>query len=141
MPFLQQIKASQLGITPCYVKNQTEQGILFYPPNHYHRSEAMGAQCANCQTIIWVTGRWHPVLYREIQLNDGIEYRKEYQNRIKDFLTSLPKCPECQLNQYGLFIDNVTQPQLKKGIKKEQNKNSLVWWLGTKDELDRLHIE
>ncbi len=151
MLFLKQVPASYLAITPYYIKNKESRGFWFSPPNHHGSSEAVGAQCAVCNTIIWITGRWHPILNRKMQHSSGEKYREEYRIKIKDFLNSLPECPDCHHQKYDLFINNIGIPRLQDGSLLDENdelinaeiqdkREVLVWWFGSKEELERLKL-
>lgn len=56
--------------------------------NEYERAEPLGAQCANCHTIVWVTGRNDPILNQDdTNIPDsGPIYREYYQMKILHIL-------------------------------------------------------
>ncbi|MEA1230519.1 hypothetical protein ODQ17_14185 [Acinetobacter sp. IRS14] len=157
MRSLHQVAASQLGIGVWYQKGFEQNGILFIRPNHYHPSEAMGAQCANCNTIVWITGRNDPILNEDLPeyaVNGGSLYRNYIENNTKRFLNSLPSCPACHQQAYDLFINNLVIPRYQNGddplvdkdhgINEEMTvkvKDKAVWWYGDQAEAKRLSLK
>lgn len=155
MRTLRQVAASQLNIGAWYQKGFEHKGILFIPPAHYHSSEAMGGQCANCHTIVWITGRNDPILNEDAANipDSGPLYREYYQNNIKRFLQSLPCCSNCHQQSYDLFINNIVTPRYQNGddpsLDKDQGVNEEmsakikdipVWWYGNEAEAKRLKL-
>ncbi|MCG6036398.1 hypothetical protein [Acinetobacter oleivorans] len=156
MRSLHQVAASQLGIGVWYQKEYEHKGILFTPPNQYHSSEAVGAQCANCHTILWIIGRNDPILNEDNTSipDSGPVYREYYQNKLKRFLKSLPPCPACHQQAYDLFINNLVIPRYQNGddplvdkdhgINEEMSakvKDIPVWWYGDEVEAKRLSLK
>ncbi|RLZ08823.1 hypothetical protein EAH57_07295 [Acinetobacter sp. 2JN-4] len=157
MRALHQVAASQLGIGVWYQKGYEQKGILFTPPNEYERSEALGAQCANCHTIVWITGRSDPILNEELPdyaVHGGPVYREYIQDNLKRFLRSLPACPHCHQQAYNLFINNIVIPRYQNGddplldsedygVNEEMSakvKDKAVWWYGDEAEAKRLDL-
>lgn len=120
-------------------------------------SEALGAQCGNCNTIVWVTGYSDPILNEKKPNNipdSGPIYREYYQNNLKRFLHSLPRCPHCHQQAYDLFINNVVMPRYQNGdnplldnedygVNEEMSakvKDIPVWWYGDEAEAKRLNL-
>ena len=99
-----------IGCRRLVSKRIEQKGILFTPPSEYERSEALGAQCRNCHTILWITRRSDPILFKEIPNN-----RESYHDHNKHFLQSLPACPHCHQQAYDLFINNVVIPRYQNG--------------------------
>jgi hypothetical protein len=52
-------KAGEVGIQPAYIKGKEKHGLCYFT---WHDSEAVGGQCANCNKIIWVSQKQHPIL-------------------------------------------------------------------------------
>ncbi|ENX35542.1 hypothetical protein F889_01211 [Acinetobacter colistiniresistens] len=145
---LRLVAASQLGVGAWYQKGFEQNGIIFTPPSEYERSEALGAQCGSCNTIVWITGRSDPILNREMP-----SHLESYQDRRDRFLKSLPVCPHCHQQAYDLFINNVVIPRYQngdyysldsdQGVNEEMSakvKDIPVWWYGDKDEAKRLNL-
>jgi len=150
MRSLHQVAASQLGIGVWYQKEYEHKGILFTPPNQYHSSEAVAAQCANCHTILWITGRSDPILFKEVNNQES------YDDQHERFLRSLPLCPNCHQQIYDLFIHNTTltrfedgspypkYPEEYYGVDEEMSapvKDKAVWWYGDQAEAKRLNLK
>ncbi|ENX57385.1 MULTISPECIES: hypothetical protein [Acinetobacter] len=149
MRTLHQIAASQLGVGVWYQKGYEMKGILFTPPSEYERSEALSAQCSNCHTIVWITGRSDPILFKEKPNN-----QESYHDHNRRFLKSLPACPHCHQQAYDLFINNLVVPRYQNGddplLDKEENgvneemsakvKDKAVWWYGDEAEAKRLNL-
>ncbi|RYE54378.1 MAG: hypothetical protein EOP48_12450 [Sphingobacteriales bacterium] len=156
MRALHQVAASQLEVGVWYQKGYEQKGILFTPPNHHHSSDVFGAQCANCNTIVWIAGRGDPVINEkkpENIPNSGLIYREYHQNKLKRFLWSLPACPHCHQQAYDLFINNVVIPRYQNGdyysLDSDQGANEemsaqvkdiAVWWYGDEAEAKRLNL-
>lgn len=151
-----QVPASQLGIGVWYQKGYEQKGILFTAPNNYHPSEALGAQCANCNTIVWLNGRSDPILNENDKNipDSGPVYREYYQNKLKRFLKSLPACPHCHQQIYDLFISNLVIPRYQNGddpsldkdlgVNEQMSdkvKDIRVWWYGDEAEAKRLNLQ
>lgn len=157
MRSLHQVAASQLGIGVWYQKGFEQNGIFFIRPNHYHPSEAIGAQCANCNTIVWITGRNDPILNEELPeyaVNGGPLYRNYIENNTKRFLKSLPSCPHCYQQAYDLFINSTIMPRYQNGdyysLESDLGPNEEmsakvkdipVWWYGDEVEAKRLSLK
>lgn len=61
MRSLHQVAASEIAVIPYYLKGYQQHGLQ-YGINEYERAEPLGAQCTNCHTILWITGRNDPIL-------------------------------------------------------------------------------
>ncbi len=118
-----------------------------YGINEYERAEPLGAQCTNCHTILWITGRNDPILNEDDSNipDSGPIYREYYKNKLKRFLSSLPFCPNCHQQAYDLFVNNTTSsrfedgspapkyPEEYYGVDEEMSakvKDKAVWWYG-----------
>ena len=139
---LKQVPASSARVFPYYIKNMEKKGLI-YTTNQY--SEAKGAQCGHCHTIVWVLGRKDPILNEKkpdhIPDNDPIPYRVYVEEKLERFLRSLPPCPECHTQSYDLFVNNVTTTRFKDGTSaldfvpsyscnhelSESAKDTLIW--------------
>ncbi|OTG79137.1 hypothetical protein B9T33_13150 [Acinetobacter sp. ANC 5054] len=153
MRVLHQVAASEIAVIPYYLKRYQQHGLQ-YRINEYERAEPLGAQCANCHTIVWITGRNDPILNEDHSNipNSGPIYREYYQNKLKRFLRSLPICPQCLHQAFDLFVNNVTFSRFEDGspfpkefygIDEEmsfQVKDKAVWWYGDEVEVKRLDL-
>lgn len=96
MRTLHQVAASEIAVIPRYLQGYQQHGLQ-YGTNQYQRAEPLGAQCGNCHTIVWITGRNDPILNEDASHipDSGPLYQEYYQNKLKRFLRSLPVCPHC----------------------------------------------
>lgn len=156
MRALYRVAASQIEVIPYYYKNYQKHGLQ-YESQRDSRAEPLGAQCGNCHTIVWITGRSDPILNEDdSKISDsGPVYREYIRNKLKRFLKSLPVCPHCHQQAYDLFVNNVTLtrfedgspypkiPEKYYGIDEEMSakvKDKAIWWYGDKDEEKRLNL-
>ncbi|ENV32980.1 hypothetical protein [Acinetobacter gerneri] len=156
MRALHQVAASQLGVGVWYQKGFEQNGIAFTSPNEDEIFETLGAQCANCHTIVWITGRSDPILNEEVPQyakHGGPAYRKYIKDNLKRFLRSLPSCPHCHQQAYDLFINNIVIPRYQngesysletdQGVNEEMSakvKDIAIWWYGDETEAKRLNL-
>ncbi|MCH7295610.1 hypothetical protein [Acinetobacter higginsii] len=143
---LHQVAASEIAVIPYYLKGYQQHGLQ-YRINQYERAEPLGAQCSNCHTIVWITGRSDPILFKEAPNN-----QESYHDHNRRFLKSLPACPHCHQQAYDLFINNITLkrfedgnpfPQEFYGVDEEMSakvKDIPVWWYGDEAEAKRLNL-
>ncbi|MEB3792589.1 hypothetical protein [Acinetobacter sp. IK40] len=146
MRTLHQVAASEIAVIPYYLKGYQQHGLQ-YRINQYERAEPLGAQCGTCHTIVWITGRSDPILFKEKPNN----YESYHERRMR-FLKSLPTCPYCHQQAYDLFINNVTLKRFEDGspfpnefygVDEEmsaQVKDKAVWWYGDEAEAKRLNL-
>ncbi|MEB3792582.1 hypothetical protein [Acinetobacter sp. IK40] len=149
MRALHQVAASEIAVIPYYLEDCQQHGAL-YGINQYERAEPLGAQCGNCHTIVWITGRSDPILFKEAPNN-----QESYYERRMRFLKSLPACPHCHEQAYDLFINNMTSTRFEDGspypkypeedyaVDEEmtaQAKDKAVWWYGDEAEAKRLNL-
>lgn len=133
-------KASEVGVQPAYIKGMEQHGLCYFT---WHNSDAVGAQCACCNNIVWVDSRLNEIL-NEQKPNEipdsGDGYREYYTNKLDRFLNSLPSCPLCGKTKYDKFINNVSFPRFPDGITFNDELNNIelinedpdnieIWWL------------
>ena len=107
--------ASEEGIEPYYIKGLEKHGLIFFLG---HNSDAVGAQCKYCHSIVWVNARLDPILSETRPDNvsaSGEDYRSYYKDNLNRFLNSIPACPECGKQEYDLFISNSDYPRFSDG--------------------------
>ncbi|MDO3665015.1 hypothetical protein [Acinetobacter higginsii] len=143
---LHQVAAREIAVIPYYLKGYQQHGLQ-YRINQYERAEPLGAQCGNCHTIVWITGRSDPILFKEAPNN-----QESYYDHNRRFLKSLPACPHCHQQAYDLFINNVTLKRFEDGspfpnefygVDEEMSakvKDKAVWWYGDEVEAKRLNL-
>lgn len=156
MRALHQVAASEIAVFPYYLEDCQQHGAL-YGINQYERAEPLGAQCGNCHTIVWITGRSNPILNEDDSKipDSGPVYREYIRNKLKRFLKSLPVCPHCHQQAYDLFVNDVTLtrfedgspypkvPEKFYGIDEEMSakvKDKAIWWYGDEAEAKRLNL-
>ncbi|GAA5584886.1 hypothetical protein Acal01_00017 [Acinetobacter calcoaceticus] len=150
MRTLHQVAANKIGVIPYYL-NMYQQHGLQYDSQRDSSAEPLGAQCANCHTIVWITGRSDPILFKEAPNN-----QESYDDQHKRFLRSLPACPNCHQQSYDLFVHNTTltrfedgnsypkYPEEYYGVDEEMSakvKDKAVWWYGDEAEAKRLNLQ
>ncbi|UTO20376.1 hypothetical protein NGC85_04620 [Acinetobacter sp. Z1] len=143
---LHQVAASEIAVIPYYLKGYQQHGLQ-YRINEYERAEPLGSQCGNCHTIVWITGRSDPILFKEAPNN-----QESYHDHNRRFLKSLPACPHCHQQAYDLFINNITLKRFEDGsafpnefygVDEEMSakvRDIPVWWYGDKEEAERLNL-
>ncbi|MBP7546525.1 MAG: hypothetical protein KA754_01080 [Corallincola sp.] len=137
---LVQRPASSCGIDPSLIKGQQQHGLCYFM---WPESNAVGAQCQHCHTIIWTNSRKNPALNAPIPAGTpecGEGYRLFYHEKIKNFLASIPACPNCGKSCHDRFINNVHFPRFEDGTEFDSNNGNVelislnpqevtVWWL------------
>lgn len=109
------VSASEIGVEPARIRGREPDGIVFFT---WPDSPAVGAQCGNCHSIVWVDQRSNPILNEITPLTvpeSGQEYREYQAAKIQRFLTSMPACPNCGSSNFDRFINNVNYPRFPNG--------------------------
>ena len=136
MKNLKKISANAVEIMPALVKGMEKHGYCYFM---WETVNAVGAQCANCHTIVWQDPRKNTILTEQkpADVPDyGDKYTAYYQQNIQRFLKSQPNCPECGSNNYDLFINNVNFPRFADGtvfdeeqdVTLEEHPDIMIWW-------------
>lgn len=104
MRSLHQVAASEIAVIPYYLKGYQQHGLQ-YGINEYERAEPLGAQCTNCHTILWITGRNDPILNEDDSNipDSGPIYREYYKNKLKRFLSSLLPA-QIVINKHMIYL-------------------------------------
>ena len=135
--------ASDIGVQPAYIVDNEGRGLCFFT---WHDSVAIGAQCSNCNTILWLDPRFDSVLSEGKPDNisaSGKGYNAFFKNKIKRFLKNLPPCPSCLCESYDRFVNNTSYPRYPDGTEFDDNNGKVclinedpdkvyVWWLDKK---------
>lgn len=136
---LNEVSAYSVGIKVIWIIGRERSGVAFSVDES--RSNAVGAQCGNCNTVVWTNVRDNSIL-GEVVPSDipafGMEYKKYYQEKIVRFLRSMPGCPNCGERIFDRFVNNVNAPRFSDGstwaadgtIRTELAFDQLIWWLG-----------
>lgn len=137
MTTLKKISADSVGVIPAYVRGQEEHGLSYFLWEDVY---AVGAQCANCHTIIWQNPLTNPILAatKPAHIADsGPQYTAYYQQNIQRFLKSQPSCPQCGENHFDFFVNNVNFPRFADGavldedteVTIDEQPKAQIWWL------------
>jgi hypothetical protein len=134
---LRKITANAVGVIPAYVSGNEKHGFCYFM---WETANAVGAQCANCHTIVWQNPFNNEILSEDTPSgvpDSGKQYVEYYLQKVRRFLTSQPKCPECGSNHFDLFVNNVNFPRYSDGttfdedqdLTLEEHPNAQIWWL------------
>lgn len=93
MRSLHQVAASEIAVVPYYLKGYQQHGLQ-YDSQRDSRAQPLGAQCANCHTILWITGRSDPILFKEVNNQESYDDQHE---RFFTFIASMPKLSSTDL--------------------------------------------
>lgn len=138
MQILKKIAAHAVAVMPVLIKGMEKHGYCYFM---WETANAVGAQCANCHTIVWQSPLNNKILSEEKPANvpdSGKQYADYYQQNIDRFLTSQPVCPECGSNHYDLLVNNVNFPRYADGtlfdeqqdLALDEHPSAPIWWLG-----------
>lgn len=136
MKNLKKISANAVEVMPALVKGMEKHGYCYFM---WETANAVGAQCAKCNAIVWQNPRKNTILTEQkpADVPDyGDKYTAYYLQNIRRFLKSQPNCPECGSNNYDLFINNVNFPRFDDGtvfdeeqdVTLEEHPEALIWW-------------
>lgn len=109
------VAASEIGVEPARIRSHEVDGIIYFT---WPDSPAVGAQCGNCHSIVWVDQRLNPILNeaRPAEVPESGQGYREYQaGKIRRFLASMPACPHCGGSSFDRFINNVNYPRFSDG--------------------------
>jgi len=108
---LMQVYGSEAGILAYRIEGHEEHGLVFFADRD---GDACGAQCTNCNNILWTSVRSNSILNEKKPDNIpdyGPGYRDYAFSKIERLLDSLPECPVCQIKHYDVFITNFIYPR------------------------------
>jgi len=95
-----------IGVEAYRIEGYEKHGLVFLSERG---RGACGAQCANCNNILWTSVGENSILNEEIPdsvPDSGPVYSDYFYQKIKRFLGSLPECPECKKKHYDVFFTN-----------------------------------
>jgi hypothetical protein len=132
------VSANQANVYPAMINGRSDLGYCYFV---WADSGTVGAQCSNCQNIVWVDSRKNKIL-SELKPDDipdsGTLYQEYYWGKISRFLSSINDCPDCRESDFDLFVNNTTYSRLKNGekynVKYEESlmfcdrEKIKVWW-------------
>ena len=137
MQSLKNIAAHAVAVMPVLIKGMENHGFCYFM---WETANAVGAQCANCHTIVWQSPLTNKILSEQKPANlpdSGKQYTDYYQQMIRRFLALQPTCPECGSNHYDLFVNNVNFPRYADGtlfddqqdLALDEHPDAPIWWL------------
>jgi hypothetical protein len=115
MSSFSQRAAGDVGIEPVCIAGSEAHGLVYFLGEE---NPHVGAQCADCHTVVWVVARNNPVLMSTRPSGvpeSGSGYTAWYKTKLCEFLGSLPPCPVCGATGYDRFINNVQFPRFSDG--------------------------
>lgn len=112
---IEKVVAKVLEVVPALIRGYEADGLVFFTEDD---APVVGAQCANCHTILWSNARTNSIFNEERpsgvpEFGDG--YREYYFQTISRFLESMPNCPTCGGRRFDRFINNVNFPRFANG--------------------------
>ncbi|MCC8476126.1 hypothetical protein LN458_19275 [Xanthomonas arboricola] len=118
---IEKIQASAIGVIPVLIRGMESNGRIYLT---WAQSPVVGAQCANCNCIIWVKQRGNRHLDEgdsAAPAGNGVDYAKYRKEKILEFLSSMPPCPECGGGCFDNFVNNVNFPRFENGVAMDDN--------------------
>ena len=110
MKDLVKVSGKDIGVLAYKIEGYEEHGLVFLADRD---GDSCGAQCANCNNILWTSVRNNSILSEkkpDTIPNSGTGYRNYVFRKYERFLDSLPACPECQEKHYDVFLTNILYP-------------------------------
>ncbi|WP_448110077.1 hypothetical protein [Luteibacter jiangsuensis] len=112
---ISQVPAAKIGVQPALIRGHEDQGLMYFT---WADSPVVGAQCANCNAILWVDQRKNVIL-SENKPDDvpqsGPGYQEYARSKIRRFLAAMPACPYCGHHSFDRFVNNVSFPRFPDG--------------------------
>lgn len=112
---ISRVLAAKIGVEPALIRGHEDQGLIYFT---WADSPVVGAQCASCNTILWVNQRRNAIL-SELKPADipesGLGYRRYAEEKNRRFLASMPHCPQCGQHNFDRFVNNVNYPRFPGG--------------------------
>jgi hypothetical protein len=112
---ISRVPAAKVGVEPALIRGREDQGLMYFT---WADSLIVGAQCAICNTILWVDPCKDAIL-SEIKPDDVPQsssgYRAYAEEKIRRFLASMPGCPQCGQRHFDRFVNNVNCPRFPNG--------------------------
>jgi hypothetical protein len=121
---LSRVFAQEVGIEPAMIRGREDQGLIYFT---WAETPVVGAQCGNCNFILWVNQRNNGILSgkRPAEIPEsGPGYRVYAEGKIARFLASMPSCPNCGHHEFNRLINNVNYPRFSKGGELGENVSS-----------------
>lgn len=112
---ISRIPAAKIGIEPALIRGHESQGLMYFT---WADTPVIGAQCAICNTIVWVDPRKNTILSEPKPADipeSGPGYRAYAEEKNRRFLASMPSCPQCGQHHFDRFVNNVNYPRFPNG--------------------------
>lgn len=116
------VLAAKIGVQPALIRGREDQGLIYFT---WADSPVVGAQCANCNAILWVDQRKDMILNETKPAavpESGPGYQEYAKGKIRRFLDAIPSCPHC--GQDDRFVNNVNYPRFHSGEELGENTPS-----------------
>ena len=108
---IKQICCSDAGVIAYRIEGYEEHGLVFLADRY---GDACGAQCNNCNNILWTSNRKNSILNEKTPASvpdSGLSYSNYFYDKLERFLKSLPECPKCHSKHYDTFFTNTVYPR------------------------------
>lgn len=118
---ISRVPAAKIGVEPALIRGREDQGLMYFT---WADSPVVGAQCATCNTIVWVNPRKDAILNEPKPADvpeSGSGYRAYAEEKIRRFLASMPSCPQCGQHRFDRFVNNVNYPRFPSGQELGEN--------------------
>lgn len=113
---ISRVLAAKIGVEPALIRGREDEGLIYFT---WADSPVVGAQCANCNAILWVDQRRNAILSETKPADvpeSGSGYRRYVEGKICGFLASMPGCPHCGQHNFDRFVNNVNYPRFSSGV-------------------------
>lgn len=110
------VRAAAVGVDPALIRGFENEGYMYFT---WADRPSVGAQCAQCNSIVWVNQRKNAVLSEVVPSSvpdSGPAYRAYHEDNIRRFLLSVPPCPKCDGVVFDRFVNNVSFPRFPSGL-------------------------
>jgi len=121
---ISRVLAAKIGVEPALIRDHQDKGLIYFT---WEDSPVVGAQCANCNFILWVNQQKDVILTENKPADvpeSGPGYRIYAEEKIRRFLDSLPNCPQCGQHNFDRFVNNVNYPRFPGGEELGKNISS-----------------
>jgi hypothetical protein len=118
---ISRVLAAKIGVEPALIRGHEDQGFIYFT---WADSPVVGAQCANCNAILWVDQRNDEILSESKPPDvpdSGPGYRGYAEGKIRRFLAAMPSCPNCGQLNFDRFVNNVNYPRFPSGEELGEN--------------------
>lgn len=121
---ISRVHAAKIGVQPALIRGHEDQGLIYFT---WANTPVVGAQCANCNAILWVDQRKDAMLNESKPADvpeSGPGYQGYAKGKIRRFLAAMPSCPNCGQHNFDRFVNNVNYPRFPSGEEFGENTSS-----------------